>query len=307
MRRRPPPTPATVWPAGVEGLTSRLVTLASGLRARVVEAGPIDAPAVVLVHGWACTAFSWRRQVPVLAAAGRRVVACDIKGHGFSDKPPLAAEYSASAMTSFVMDVMDACDVPRAALVGHSMGGAIAASVALAAPERVDRLVLVAPVGFGEVLGLRLGRWLSPDRALPLLPRLGKVAMAAPRWTLATSFRLIWGGGPVTLSPDDVEEYRAPTQFADYVPALRHLVHAFEWLPHAEEQLARLACPVLVLFGTRDRVVTPRKARELVELVPHGRLELVPGAGHMVQEECAAAVNALLLEFLAEGDRARLS
>jgi pimeloyl-ACP methyl ester carboxylesterase len=148
------------------------------------------------------------------------------------------------------------------------------------------------------VLGLRLGRWLSPERAVPLLPTLGRLAMAAPRWTLARSFRLVWGGGPVTLTPDDVEEYRAPTQFAGYVPALRHLVHAFEWLPHAEEQLSRLHCPVLVLFGTRDRVVIPRKARELVELVPNGRLELVPGAGHMVQEECADQVNALLLDFL---------
>lgn len=276
-----------------------MVTLASGLMARVVEAGPEDGPAAVLVHGWACTAFSWRRQVPVLARSGFRVVALDIKGHGFSDKPPLAAEYSASAMTSWVMDVMDACGVARAALVGHSMGGAIAASVALSAPERVDRLALIAPVGFGEVLGLRLGRWLSPDRALPLLPPLGRVWMAAPRWTLTTSFRLIWGGGPVTLSREDVEEYRAPTQFAGYVPALRHLVHAFEWLPHAEEQLSRLACPVLVLFGTRDRVVIPRKARELVELVPNGRLELVAGAGHMVQEERADEVNAMLLDFLA--------
>lgn len=301
MPRRPLPTHESVWPAGVEGVSSRMVRIESDLQVRVIEAGPPDGHAVVLVHGWACTAFSWRRQVPTLADAGYRVIAFDIKGHGFSDKPPLAAEYSASAMTSFVMEVMDACGVARGALVGHSMGGAIAASVALSSPERVDRLALVAPVGFGEVLGLKVGRWLSPDRALPLLPRLGQVWMRAPRWTLATSFRLIWGGGPVTLSPDDVDEYRAPAQFAGYVPALRHLVHAFEWLPHAEEQLARLACPVLVLFGTRDRVVIPRKARELVELVPNGRLALVEGAGHMVQEERADEVNAMLLEFLVDG------
>jgi pimeloyl-ACP methyl ester carboxylesterase len=55
---------------------------------------------------------------------------------------------------------------------------------------------------------------------------------------------------------------------------------------------------VLVMFGTRDRVVIPRRARDLVRLVPDGTLELVPGAGHMVQEECAAEVNATLLRFL---------
>ena len=292
------PTPEVLWPSTAPDITSRTVELASGLHARVVEAGPSDGPAVVLVHGWACTAFAWRRQVPALAAAGYRVVAFDLTGHGFSDKPPLAAEYSAGAMTSFVLDVMDAVGIRRAALVGHSMGGAVSASVALAAPERVARLALLSPVGFGEVLGLRLGRWLSPELAVPLLPGLGRVAMAAPRWALASSFHLVWGGGPVTLTLDDVEEYRAPTQFPGYVPALRHLVHAFAWEPHAEEQLARITCPVLVLFGTRDRVVIPRRARELVRLVPDGHLELVDGAGHMVQEERADEVNAVLLGFL---------
>jgi pimeloyl-ACP methyl ester carboxylesterase len=298
MLRRAMPTPDMLWPSMATGITSRMVTLASGLQARVVEAGPAGGAPVVLVHGWACTAFSWRRQVPALAAAGHRVVAFDLKGHGFSDKPPLAAEYSASAMTSFVLDVMDAVGVESAALVGHSMGGAIAASVAFAVPDRVERLALLSPVGFGDVFGLRLGRWLSPDLAVPLLPTLGRVAMAAPRWALASSFHVIWGGGPVTITPEDAEEYRAPTQFPGYVPALRHLVHAFAWTPHEQEQLARLACPVLVLFGTRDRVVIPRRARDLVRRVPHGRLELVAGAGHMVQEERAEEVNAQLVGFL---------
>jgi epoxide hydrolase 4 len=299
--RRSMPTPDVLWPATASGITSRMVRLASGFGARVIEAGPADGAPVVLVHGWACTAFAWRRQVPALAEAGHRVVAFDLKGHGFSAKPPLVAEYSAAAMTRFAVDVMDAVGVERASLVGHSMGGAVATLVALAHPERVERLALLSPVGFGDVFGLRLGKWLSPELAVPLLPTLGKVAMAAPRWALAGSFHLVWGGGPVTLTHEDVEEYRAPTQFADYVPALRHLVHAFRWSPHQEEQLARLACPVLVMFGTRDRVVIPRRARDLVRVVPHGTLELVPGAGHMVQEERAGEVNATLLRFLGEG------
>ena len=296
--RRSLPTPDVLWPSMASGITSRMVRLASGLTARVVEAGPADGAPVVLVHGWACTAFSWRRQVPALAEAGHRVVAFDLKGHGFTDKPPLVAEYSAAAMTQFVVDLMDAVGVDRVSLVGHSMGGAVATLVALAHPERVDRLALLSPVGFGHVFGLQLGRWLSPELAVPLLPTLGRVAMAAPRWALATSFHLVWGGGPVTLTRDDVEEYRAPTRFAEYVPALRHLVHAFRWGPYGEEQLAGLDCPVLVLFGTRDRVVIPRKARDLVRVLPHGTLELVAGAGHMVQEERADEVNAALLRFL---------
>lgn len=286
------------WPAGVPGLTSRHVEIEGGLHARVVEAGPPDGAPVLLVHGWACSAFAWRRQIPALAAAGHRVVALDLKGHGFSDKPPLDAEYSASAMTSFVLETMDAVGLARASIVGHSMGGAISASVALSAPERVDRLALLAPVGFGEVFALPLGRLVSPQATVPLLPRLARVA---PQLAVAATFRLIWGAGPVTLTRDDIAQYIAPTQFAEYAPALRHLVHAFEWLPHADEQLSRLGCPVLVLFGTRDRVVIPRRAEELVRRVPYGRLELVPGAGHMLQEEEADRVNGALLAFLRGG------
>lgn len=270
------------------------MTLPGGTRARVVEAGPPDAPPVVLVHGWACSAFAWRHVLSPLAAHGHRVLALDLKGHGFSDKPPLAAEYSANAMSRFVLDVMDACEVGHAALVGHSMGGAICAGVALLEPARVTHLGLLSPVGFGRVYGLPAVRLFSPEATLGLLPYL------APRWAVGTILRLTFGAPVPSLTPEDVDEYWAPTQFAEYSVALRHLLHVFDWVPHAEERLRRLTVPVLVMFGTRDRVVVPQRAAELVRHLPHGHLELVRGGGHMLLEEAPQTVTAAIEALLAD-------
>ena len=87
-RRLPP---AAWYPAHDPVATSRLVRLRSGLRARVVEAGPLDGAPVVLLHGWACSAYSFRHQLPALAEAGFRAVAIDVRGYGRSSATRSAA------------------------------------------------------------------------------------------------------------------------------------------------------------------------------------------------------------------------
>lgn len=289
LRGRIPPDRA--WPAGVRGLSSRTLSLASGLRVRVVEAGPASGSPVVLVHGWACAAFSWRKVIAPLVARGHRVVVPELKGHGFSDKPPEAAEYGTARMTTHLLEILDATGIARTVLVGHSMGGAVAAAAALAAPERVSHLVLVAPVGFGRVRALALGRMVSPGLMM------GVASHLVPRWLVGAVLRWTFGR-PVAIAVHDLEEYWAPTQFRAYVPALRHLLHAFDWVPHAPDRVRALAQPVHVMFGTRDRVVVPRQVMHLVSALPHGTLELVEDGGHMLPEEApdriAAAVETLL-------------
>ena len=283
--------PERAWPANVPGVTARVVPLASGVRVRVVEAGPAAGPAVVLIHGWACGAFSWRKVIALLVARGHRVVAPELKGHGFSDKPADAAEYDQPRMTAHLLEILDALGLPRAPVAAHSMGGAIAVATALAAPGRLTHLLLLGPVGFGSVRALPLGRMLSPQLALGVLPHV------LPRWMIGAVLR--WTlGRPMAFARAELDEYWAPSQFATYVPALRHLLHAFDWLPHAEERLRRLDVPVHVMFGTRDRIVVPRQVDALVRLLPRGTLELVEGAGHLLPEEAPGQVAAALETLL---------
>jgi pimeloyl-ACP methyl ester carboxylesterase len=281
-----------MYPAGDPTVRVRLVELSSGLRVRVLESGPADGPPVFLIHGWACSVYSFRKNVGALAAAGHRVLAADLKGHGLSDKPLGRGEYATEPMVAHVLEILDALGVARAALVGHSMGGALALDVAMRVPARVSRVALLDSVGLGVAPIIQVVRALTPGFVAPLLPPLVR------RWTISLVLRLAYGrlGG---FSSRDVDEYWAPTQFRETVLAARAMAHEFTWSPQPAERLGSLHMPTLVVFGTKDRLVTARSAERLVRALPEVRLELIDGAGHVVPEEAPDRVNALLLDFLA--------
>ncbi|HKS29097.1 MAG TPA: alpha/beta hydrolase, partial [Pyrinomonadaceae bacterium] len=143
-----------------------------GLRLHYQEAGPIDAPAVILIHGFTASTLVWSEVLLPLAASGFRVIAPDLAGFGFSAKPR-DGEYTIEWQARLMAGLMEHLGIERATLVGNSYGGAIAAICALDYPEKVERLVLVGAVSNDNVkkrLLLRLGR--SPivgDLISPLL------------------------------------------------------------------------------------------------------------------------------------------
>ena len=285
--------PGEMYPARDPRVRASVRTLRSGLQVRVIEAGPEDGPPVLFLHGWGASAFTWRRNVPVVADAGYRVAAVDLKGHGLSSKPLGAGEYTLEALLDHVTDVMHALGFDRPAVVAQSMAGAIALELALSAVSRVSRLALLAPVGLRRMSMIPLARALTPrhlDEYAPLL---------VARWGFAVGLRLIYGN-PRLVTERDVDEYWAPTQFPEYARVLRALVHEFRWPPIEDTRLASLRVPTLVVLGARDRVVW--RADVVAKRLPGARLEVVRGAGHAVNEERAELVNARLVEFLRETD-----
>jgi len=280
-----------MFPAGSRDIAARVVTLRSGLRVRTLECGPASGTPVFLVHGWACSVYSFRHNFAPLAAAGFRILSADLKGHGLSDKPTARGEYTVEAMVAHLLEILDALGVGRTALVGHSLGGALALDVAMRAPERVSRIALLDSVGLGPSRLIALVRLLTPRAAAPLLPFLAR------RWMVSLVLRAAygrWGG----FSARDVDEYWAPTQFPEAVLAARSMAHEFSWAPKPPAGLHAILAPTLVLFGTRDRLVDFRATAELVKALPNGRLHLVRGAGHVTPEEAPEEVNRVLGEFL---------
>lgn len=277
--------------AALELLSVRFVTLSSGLRVRVVEGGPPEGAPLFFVHGWACSVYAFRRNFASLAAAGFRVLSADLKGHGLSESPTGPGDYRTEAMVTHLLEVLNALGIPRASLVGHSLGGAIALEVALQWPGRVSRLALLDSVGLGESPLMSVVRMLTPRPVASLLPALVR------RWMVALALHVAYGqrGG---FSARDVDEYWAPTQFPETIEAARMIAHEFTWSPLPAERLSTLRVPTLVVFGTRDRLVNPRAAARLVRSLPGARLELVSGAGHVTPEETPDEVNRLLLDFL---------
>ena len=289
---RPRLTPGEMWPTGVAGITARLVSLASGVRVRVVEGGPTAGPPVLFVHGWACSAYLFSRNIGPVAAAGYRALALDLVGHGLSDKPVIRGRYTLDAMVGDVFGALDALGLERATLVGQSMGGRIALEVALRAPERVSALVLFNSVGLARVRVLPLLRAASARVLAPLAPHV------AFRWVFWLGLRGA-RGRLAAPTPRDVDEYWAPSQFGGYALAMHALLREFDWGATSYARLSRLRAPSLVVLGTMDRLVRLPALDALRRAAPAvTNVVLVEGAGHAVNEEAPEEANRAVAEFL---------
>ena len=229
--------------------------------------------------------------MPALAEAGYRAIAVDLKGHGLSDKPRAAAEYTIDSLVDHLREVLDALKLDRPPLVGHSMGGSLLYHFASRYPDRAGPLVLLSPVGLSGVPPMRLYRRLTP-RFLVALARL-----FIPRLPVKIALRRVYGERG-TFTEDDVDQYWAPIRLADSPNALRALLHSYDW--HASERLhlEPIRVPAIGIWGSLDRLM-PGGGMELYRrLIPGIELHEIVGAGHAVPEETPEEVNATLIAFL---------
>ena len=258
---------------------------------RVLEAGPPAGKPLMLIHGWAISAYLWRHNIAALAAEGYRVYAPDLPGHGLSDAPLAKGSYSLDSLADNVAALLDALELERTAVVAQSMGGRI--GLELARRHRVTRLALFGPVGFGEV---------SPARDLaPFLPTIPEAlaAMLVPREIVELVQRRVYGKIG-WFTERDIDEYWAPTQFPAVVQASIQMLREFDWRLLQPATLAEIETPTMVVFGTLDHTVKPANPAPLVQALPRGKLEWIEGGGHVVMEEVPGQVNAMLLEWLSE-------
>lgn len=285
-------SPDECYPAHEAGLAARLLTLANGERARIVEGGDPAASPVLFVHGWGASAYYYRKLLPAVMAAGRRVVAMDLRGHGGSDKPRDASLYSGEAMADYVEAALDALGHDRVALVAHSLGGGVALDVARRRPERLSSLALLAPVGLAPVRFLALARLATPGAAAPL------VQYAVPPWSIPLAIRAINGTlGDFALH--DADEYWAPSRDPAFSWALRTLLHRYRLEPRTDAELDAIRAPVLVLLGGQDMLVRAAESAARAARRPDWRACTIARAGHVLAEEVPARVLEELLPHLA--------
>ncbi|HYU91130.1 MAG TPA: alpha/beta fold hydrolase [Gemmatimonadales bacterium] len=284
--RAPALPEAQLFPAGTE-FTARYLQV-DGTRIRYIDVGR-GAP-VLFLHGLGASMYAWRRNLAAVAAAGFRVIAFDNRGFGLSDKPP--APYDNAAYARLAIALMDSLRLTDAVLVGHSMGGAIAAQVAIEYPPRVRGLVLVGSAGLGarEPLLFRVARW----------PVLGAAALALRgRGFTARLLRSTYFD-PGKVTEADVDQYYAPVAQPEYGRALRGVLQQFRFTA-LEGRLDRIAAPTLVLWGEEDRWVPMGLGRALAAGITRSAFVSVPRAGHSVQEEAPDEVNHLVIRFLKDG------
>jgi pimeloyl-ACP methyl ester carboxylesterase len=279
-----------MYPAGVPGISVRHVSLDDGVLVRVIESGPPTGSAVILVHGWGSSVYSFSENIPALVAAGHRVIAFDLPGHGLSEKPGDESRYTTAALTAAVLAVANAMSVGRFAFVGHSMGGALGLDLATRGERRLERLALINPVGLGSSPVIPPVRLLSPPMINRVMPRL------LTRQMIRLVLRLAYGTKE-RPTEQDIEEYWAPTQFEEFSWACRACLHRVNWRRTPAIKLRSLRLPVLVISGRRDRLVRGTLTR--ARLIPAARVVPIRDGGHIVMQECAERTNAELTRFLA--------
>jgi epoxide hydrolase 4 len=269
-------------------------------RLHYVEAG--DGPLVVLLHGFPEFWFSWRFQIPALAAAGFRVVAPDMRGYNLSSRPSSVAAYDVERVAADVRDLIRERGSERALLAGHDWGGAVAWATAMNHPGVVDRLaILNVPHPRRMLHGLRRPRQLARSWYVLFfqLPWLPERLMRVGGWR---AWRRLFENEarPGAFTPQDMERYveawsqpGAPTAMTNYYRA------ALRQRPRrAKARIRPVEAPTLVIWGERDRHLGAELAEPGRADVPNlERVVRLPDASHWVHQDEPERVSQLLVDF----------
>ncbi len=262
---------------------------ANGYRIHYLDAG--QGEAVVFLHGsgpGASGYSNFKGNYPAFVEAGFRCIIPDHIGYGFSDKPT-DVDHPLSFFVECIIQTLDVAGVERCTVVGNSLGGAVALGLALAYPERVDKLILMAPGGLNDL----------PD--YQAMPGMQKV------------FRVFGSGEPVT--PEVMKDLFAtglmhdPRHATDELVAERmqvmqimngHVMATMQ-IPNLVEQLPNIDCPVLGFWGMDEKMMPESGIMRLAKNLRHLRLILVNECGHWVMVEHEGMFNRACIDFLQHG------
>jgi pimeloyl-ACP methyl ester carboxylesterase len=284
-----PLSASELFPAGRPDITTRSLALTTGIHVRVAESGARDAEAVVMLHGWGASLYTFRHAMSALASRGFHVIAVDMRGYGLADHPRARGSFTTDAYMSDLISLLDVLALPCPALVGHSMGGAIALHLALREPSRVRALALVNPAGLVPIPIVSSARW-APRSAIERV-----CDRRIPRWLVGQILRRLAFSNAGKVTERDVDEYWSPTRMSGYIHAVRGSIDEFDWRPVSESQARALAVPAVVILGEQDRLI--RDARSAADRLSNATVVSLSG-GHCVHEERPEVVYPLIGDFL---------
>jgi len=281
--------------------TLRYVTI-HGHRRAYVKLG--SGPALLLLHGLGRDHTTWE---PVLSALARRhtVIAPDLLGHGSSDKP--RADYSVGGYANGMRDLLSVLGIDTVTVVGHSLGGGVAMQFAYQFPERTERLVLVAPGGFGPEVTPAIRVVTTPGfhqvTGLLTLPGIRHVGVGALRALARTPLRRTRDLGEVATILESFADSRTRS-------AIRHVVRAgVDWkgqiLTMTDRAYLTEEMPMCVIWGSDDMVFPVRHAETARAFAPGARIEIVPNAGHFPHRDHPQRFVKILDDFVKSSPPAR--
>ncbi len=272
---------------------------------RVVYRTAGKGPMLLLVHGLAGSAETWKHVIPALARRFR-VLAPDLLGQGQSDKP--RGEYSLGAHANTLRDLMDTLGHKRATVVGQSLGGGVAMQFAYQFPERCERLVLVDSGGLGREVTFYLRMLAVPgfESVFPFFctPRLRDAGNLVATWL---------GRAGVQSTRASQEIWRSYASLADAENRqafFRSLLDVIDFNGQAVSAVSRLCraarLPTLIVWGAQDPFIPVTHAVAAHKAIAGSRLEIFDGVGHYPHCEAPERFVAVLVDFIASTKPARL-
>jgi len=264
---------------------------ANGQRIHYLDEGPATGEVVVYLHGsgpGASGYSNFKGNYPSLVAAGYRCIIPDLIGYGFSDKPT-DIDHPLSFFVECIRQTLECAGVDRCTVIGNSLGGAVALGLALDDPQRVEKLILMAPGGLSEM----------PE--YQAMPGMQKV------------FKVFGSGEPVT--PEVMKDLFATGLMHDPEFATDELVaermqimqimngHVMATMsvPVLTGRLQEIQCPVLAFWGLDEKMMPENGIMALARNIPHLRLILVSECGHWVMVEHEDMFNRACLDFISHG------
>jgi pimeloyl-ACP methyl ester carboxylesterase len=256
------------------------------------EFGDAGNPTLLLIHGYTASTFVWHEVAPALAAENFHVIALDLIGFGYSDKPA-SFDYSIASQARVVERFMNRMGIGRAVLVGSSYGGAVSSIVALDYPERVEKLILVDAVCNDDLLS-------HPALRLAAVPGLGE--FLAP--FLIDSKRFLKHRMQGTIAPENhhlitkerIESVFHPTHAADAHHSF--LETARNWdACRIQDDAEYIKQPTLIIWGEKDTVIPKTDGERLFNSILNSRLVVIKNCGHVPQEEKPELFTRVVTDF----------
>jgi pimeloyl-ACP methyl ester carboxylesterase len=286
----------------VEGAEHRFVDTGR-LTMHVAEAGAPDADPIVLLHGWPQHWYLWRRQIPTLAKH-YRVIAPDLRGHGWSEAPPTG--YDKENMATDVLALLDALELDRVRLVGHDWGGWIGFLLSLRAPERIRRFVaLNIPTPYAgrdpRTFAAMWRFWYMAVIASPAGPRLIQGTFVDRLFERSVK--------PGAMSPEERREFVEVLREPERARASQQLYRTFLTREFGAVGIGRynkrrLTVPTRLLFGEDDFAIPKRMVTaDFSRYADDFEVELVPDTGHFIVDEQPDLVNRRILDFFSAADK----
>ena len=301
---------------------------ANGINMAVHEQG--DGTPVLFVHGFPELAYSWRYQLPVIAAAGYRVIAPDMRGYGGTDKPQGIEQYTVQKLIGDIEGLLDALDIARAHVVAHDWGALLAWQLALLAPERMLSLTALnipffprPPIDPIEIMRAALGKDFyivnfqdsdeadrrcaeDPERVFEVMMR--KNVISRERFNtlpkemrsfslLAALSRIELSGDPL-LSPEEAQVYVEAFAAGGFTAPINWYRNwSQNWASSADVEQV-VSVPTLFIEAVDDVIISPEQISAMKPHVRDLEIRTIEHCGHWSQQEKPAELNALLLNWL---------